>query len=241
MFIVQWEETVGRDEEVIGDGEIASNCHESFSHVILCIVLQSSKIDVTDVLAAMGALPAGFRPSFLHHLETKSDKYSLKHTILPARTKSNLTYRDLVWDSSTGGVSTLLWRTLCGTLQPVLWVPCVGPCNRWCEYLVWALRIVVLVYCSEGPCMGPVICGVSIMLWAYTLSNAIVFHDSLRLVVVMTIFFGHHVIVVLGSPSIDSNPPYMQLVEVQSNPPSWHRGGSAQSPCPLRLVWWSKC
>ncbi|CAK8690044.1 unnamed protein product [Clavelina lepadiformis] len=69
------------------------------------------KTDVTDVLAAMGALPAGFRPSTLHNL-CKDPKYLLKSFLQPSLTSSNLSFEDLHWDPALNQVRAIVTRTL---------------------------------------------------------------------------------------------------------------------------------
>ena len=69
-------------------------------------------MDVTDVLSAMGALPSGFRPSLLHSSQQNTDRFSLRHAILPRVTESKLGYRDLYWDSANQKVSYETWILL---------------------------------------------------------------------------------------------------------------------------------
>jgi len=72
-----------------------------FSIIIRTTLFQTGKTDVTDVLAAMGAFPAGFRPSTLHNLTKKGPQYSLRNAILPKLTESNLAFHDLFLDPVT--------------------------------------------------------------------------------------------------------------------------------------------
>uniref|UniRef100_H2ZDQ0 SH3 domain-containing protein n=1 Tax=Ciona savignyi TaxID=51511 RepID=H2ZDQ0_CIOSA len=72
----------------------------------------TEKTDVTDVLAAMGALPAGFRPSMMHNLLTKNDDYSLRTALLPLLSPSQLGFANLHWNHATNQLRRVVTRVL---------------------------------------------------------------------------------------------------------------------------------
>ncbi|XP_062375418.1 nephrocystin-1 [Sardina pilchardus] len=63
-----------------------------------------TEIDATDVLSAMGAIPAGFRPSTLSKLLDEGVTYRGSHYIQPELSQSNLSFKDLFLDPDTGKV-----------------------------------------------------------------------------------------------------------------------------------------
>ncbi|XP_078482955.1 nephrocystin-1-like [Ciona intestinalis] len=75
-------------------------------------VSEPQKMDVTDVLSAMGALPAGFRPSMMYNLLLKSEEYSLRKAILPTLSESQLGFENLHWDPATDQLRKLVTRVL---------------------------------------------------------------------------------------------------------------------------------
>uniref|UniRef100_A0AAY4BWL3 SH3 domain-containing protein n=1 Tax=Denticeps clupeoides TaxID=299321 RepID=A0AAY4BWL3_9TELE len=62
------------------------------------------KIDATDVLSAMGAIPAGFRPSTLSKLLDEGVTFRGSRYIQPELSQSNLSFKDLFLDPDTGKV-----------------------------------------------------------------------------------------------------------------------------------------
>ncbi|KAF5909548.1 nephrocystin-1 isoform X1, partial [Clarias magur] len=62
------------------------------------------KIDATDVLSAMGAIPPGFRPSTLSKLLEEGTSYRASHYIQPRLSQSELSFKDLQLDPDTGKV-----------------------------------------------------------------------------------------------------------------------------------------
>ncbi|KTF90042.1 hypothetical protein cypCar_00008075 [Cyprinus carpio] len=62
------------------------------------------KIDATDVLSAMGAIPPGFRPSTLSRLLEEGRSYRASHFIQPKLSQSQLSFKDLHMDPDTGKV-----------------------------------------------------------------------------------------------------------------------------------------
>ncbi|XP_063047110.1 nephrocystin-1 [Engraulis encrasicolus] len=63
-----------------------------------------TEIDATDVLSAMGAIPAGFRPSTLSKLLEEGVTYRGSHYIQPELSQSCLSFKDLFLDPDTGKV-----------------------------------------------------------------------------------------------------------------------------------------
>nr|XP_055028763.1 nephrocystin-1 [Misgurnus anguillicaudatus] len=63
-----------------------------------------TEIDATDVLAAMGAIPPGFRPSTLSKLLEEGISYRASHFIQPKLSQSQLSFKDLHLDPDTGKV-----------------------------------------------------------------------------------------------------------------------------------------
>ncbi|KAJ8248559.1 hypothetical protein GJAV_G00243290 [Gymnothorax javanicus] len=62
------------------------------------------QMNATDVLAAMGAIPPGFRPSALSDLLSEGDTYRGSRYLQPALSPSRLAFKDLFWDPNTGTV-----------------------------------------------------------------------------------------------------------------------------------------
>nr|XP_002127999.2 nephrocystin-1-like isoform X3 [Ciona intestinalis] len=75
-------------------------------------VTEPQKMDVTDVLSAMGALPAGFRPSMMYNLLIKSEDYSLRKAMLPTLSESQLGFENLHWDPATDQLRKLVTHVL---------------------------------------------------------------------------------------------------------------------------------
>uniref|UniRef100_A0AAY4BXI3 SH3 domain-containing protein n=1 Tax=Denticeps clupeoides TaxID=299321 RepID=A0AAY4BXI3_9TELE len=63
-----------------------------------------TEIDATDVLSAMGAIPAGFRPSTLSKLLDEGVTFRGSRYIQPELSQSNLSFKDLFLDPDTGKV-----------------------------------------------------------------------------------------------------------------------------------------
>ncbi|XP_051503103.1 nephrocystin-1 isoform X4 [Myxocyprinus asiaticus] len=63
-----------------------------------------TEIDATDVLAAMGAIPPGFRPSTLSRYLEEGTSYRASHFIQPKLSQSQLSFKDLHLDPDTGKV-----------------------------------------------------------------------------------------------------------------------------------------
>lgn len=62
-------------------------------------------------MAALGAIPAGFRPSTLGRFVSQ-DEYTLQNAVLPLFTESNTGLQDLQWDSALNQVRSLPTRVL---------------------------------------------------------------------------------------------------------------------------------
>ncbi|XP_052009267.1 nephrocystin-1 isoform X2 [Xyrauchen texanus] len=63
-----------------------------------------TELDATDVLAAMGAIPPGFRPSTLSRFLEEGTSYRASHFIQPKLSQSQLSFKDLHLDPDTGKV-----------------------------------------------------------------------------------------------------------------------------------------
>lgn len=91
-------------------------------------VREALKIDATDVLSAMGAIPSGFRPSTLNKLLTDEGiKYKGSHYIQPELSQSQLSFKDLFLDPDTGRVRSRHVRvSVCFTLWSCKHIPTPG-------------------------------------------------------------------------------------------------------------------
>uniref|UniRef100_A0A8C5G5P1 SH3 domain-containing protein n=1 Tax=Gouania willdenowi TaxID=441366 RepID=A0A8C5G5P1_GOUWI len=87
-----------------------------------------TEIDTTDVLSAMGAIPAGFRPSTLNKLLVDEGKtYRGSHYIQPELSSSQLSFTDLFLDPDTGRVRARQVRTsVCFSLWRCKMIPTPG-------------------------------------------------------------------------------------------------------------------
>uniref|UniRef100_A0A8C6UBR0 Nephronophthisis 1 n=1 Tax=Neogobius melanostomus TaxID=47308 RepID=A0A8C6UBR0_9GOBI len=87
-----------------------------------------TEIDATDVLAAMGAIPSGFRPSTLNKLLTEEGiRYKGSHHIQPELCQSQLSFKDLFLDPDTGRVRPRHVRvSICFTLWSCKQIPTPG-------------------------------------------------------------------------------------------------------------------
>uniref|UniRef100_A0A8C9VIQ2 Nephronophthisis 1 n=1 Tax=Scleropages formosus TaxID=113540 RepID=A0A8C9VIQ2_SCLFO len=76
------------------------------------------QMNATDVLSAMGAIPAGFRPSTLSRMLAEGNTYRSSYYIQPELSRSQLAFKDLFWDPDTGSVRPRVTRT---SLTLTLW------------------------------------------------------------------------------------------------------------------------
>ncbi|KAJ8361587.1 hypothetical protein SKAU_G00181120 [Synaphobranchus kaupii] len=76
------------------------------------------EMNATDVLAAMGAIPPGFRPSTLSNLLNEGKTYRGSYYLQPELSQSQLAFKDLFWDPDTGTVRPRTSRT---SLSLILW------------------------------------------------------------------------------------------------------------------------
>ncbi|KAJ8250505.1 hypothetical protein COCON_G00224270 [Conger conger] len=76
------------------------------------------EMNATDVLAAMGAIPPGFRPSTLSNLLNEGKTYRGSYYLQPELSQSRLAFKDLFWDPDTGTVRPRASRT---SLPLTLW------------------------------------------------------------------------------------------------------------------------
>ncbi|XP_064174203.1 nephrocystin-1 [Anguilla rostrata] len=121
-----------QDEEEEGDAEDSETEEESEEEVDeVSKTKQSSQksawdvvrkevleMNATDVLAAMGAIPAGFRPSTLSSLLSEGNTYRGSYYLQPELSQSQLAFKDLFWDPDTGNVRPRPSRT---SLTLTLW------------------------------------------------------------------------------------------------------------------------
>ncbi|XP_031227696.1 nephrocystin-1 isoform X3 [Mastomys coucha] len=78
-----------------------------------------SEINTVDVLATMGAIPAGFRPSTLSQLlDEAGNQFRASYFLQPELTTSQLAFRDLMWDAKAG---TIMSRPSRVSLILTLW------------------------------------------------------------------------------------------------------------------------
>uniref|UniRef100_A0A8C6HIS2 Nephrocystin-1 n=1 Tax=Mus spicilegus TaxID=10103 RepID=A0A8C6HIS2_MUSSI len=79
----------------------------------------SEQINTVDVLATMGAIPAGFRPSTLSQLLNEAgNQFRASYFLQPELTTSQLAFRDLTWDAKAG---TIMSRPSRVSLILTLW------------------------------------------------------------------------------------------------------------------------
>ncbi|XP_056623733.1 nephrocystin-1 [Triplophysa dalaica] len=88
------------EEDTESDSEPKSSKTSNWDTVRKAI----TEIDATDVLAAMGAIPSGFRPSTLSRLLEEGNSYRTSHFIQPKLSQSQLSFKDLHLDPDTGKV-----------------------------------------------------------------------------------------------------------------------------------------
>ncbi|XP_028749225.1 nephrocystin-1 isoform X4 [Peromyscus leucopus] len=77
-----------------------------------------SEINTVDMLATMGAIPAGFRPSMLSQLLDEGNQFRASYFLQPDLTTSQLAFRDLLWDAKAG---TIMSRPSLISLILTLW------------------------------------------------------------------------------------------------------------------------
>nr|XP_042132128.1 nephrocystin-1 isoform X1 [Peromyscus maniculatus bairdii] len=79
----------------------------------------SEQINTIDMLATMGAIPAGFRPSMLSQLlDEAGNQFRASYFLQPELTTSQLAFRDLLWDAKAG---TIMSRPSLVSLILTLW------------------------------------------------------------------------------------------------------------------------
>ncbi|XP_038816743.1 nephrocystin-1 [Salvelinus namaycush] len=104
------------DEEASEDEELESKRKQSSNWDSVRRAI--TEIDATDVLSAMGAIPAGFRSSTLSKLLNEGITYRASHYIQPELSQSKLSFKDLFRDPDTGKVRQRTART---SLTLTLW------------------------------------------------------------------------------------------------------------------------
>ncbi|XP_059117355.1 nephrocystin-1 isoform X1 [Peromyscus eremicus] len=79
----------------------------------------SEQINTIDMLATMGAIPSGFRPSMLSQLlDEAGNRFRASYFLQPELTTSQLAFRDLLWDAKAG---TIMSRPSLVSLVLTLW------------------------------------------------------------------------------------------------------------------------
>ncbi|XP_065257654.1 nephrocystin-1 isoform X2 [Emys orbicularis] len=89
------EEDIEVVDETADKTEIKKRTDSHWSAVRKAITEQNNTIDV---LATMGAVPAGFRPSTLSQLLEEGNQFQASYFIQPELTPSQLAFKDLVWN-----------------------------------------------------------------------------------------------------------------------------------------------
>ncbi|XP_036606422.1 nephrocystin-1 isoform X1 [Trichosurus vulpecula] len=80
-----------------------------------------------DVLTAMGAIPAGFRPSTLYQLLEEGSQFQAGYFLQPELTPSQLAFKDMIWDPENGAIKPRLSRvSLILTLWSCKMIPLPG-------------------------------------------------------------------------------------------------------------------
>ncbi|XP_060228120.1 nephrocystin-1 isoform X2 [Meriones unguiculatus] len=109
------EEDVEVEDETADGAEVKQRTDSHWSAVRKAI----SEISTVDVLATMGAIPAGFRPSTLSQLlDEAGNQFRASYFLQPELTTSQLAFRDLVWDAKAG---TIMSRASRVSLILTLW------------------------------------------------------------------------------------------------------------------------
>ncbi|NWX40641.1 NPHP1 protein, partial [Steatornis caripensis] len=91
----QSEEHVEVVDETADGTEIKKRTDSHWSAVRRAI----TENDTVEVLATLGAVPAGFRPSTLFQLSEEGNQFRASYFLQPALTPSQLAFKDLVWNS----------------------------------------------------------------------------------------------------------------------------------------------
>ncbi|XP_012967870.1 nephrocystin-1 isoform X5 [Mesocricetus auratus] len=109
------EEDVEVVDETANGAEVKQRTDSHWSAVRKAI----SEINTIDVLATMGAIPAGFRPSTLSQLlDEAGNQFRASYFLQPELTTSQLAFRDLLWDAKAG---TIMSRPSRVSLILTLW------------------------------------------------------------------------------------------------------------------------
>ncbi|KAL0964560.1 hypothetical protein UPYG_G00325640 [Umbra pygmaea] len=113
------------EEDDDGDEEVSENINETHDDPTRkpssnsdSVKRANTEIDATDILSAMGAIPAGFRPSTLSKLLYDGITHRGSHYIQPELSQSRLSFKDLFLDPVTGKVRQ---RTVRTSLTLTLW------------------------------------------------------------------------------------------------------------------------
>ncbi|XP_027709760.1 nephrocystin-1 isoform X2 [Vombatus ursinus] len=98
------EEESEEDVEVVdetADGTEIIPRTDSHWSAIRKAITESNTIDV---LTAMGAIPAGFRPSTLYQLLEEGSQFQAGYFLQPELTPSQLAFKDMIWDPESGTI-----------------------------------------------------------------------------------------------------------------------------------------
>ncbi|XP_034008311.1 nephrocystin-1 isoform X1 [Trematomus bernacchii] len=112
------------DGEELADDQEKQSSHSNWSTVKKAL----SGLDATDVLSALGAIPAGFGTSHLTKLlEEEGQTYRGSHYVQPELSQSQLSFSDLFLDPDTGRVRPRQVQTcLCFSLWSCRMIPTPG-------------------------------------------------------------------------------------------------------------------
>nr|XP_048315776.1 nephrocystin-1 isoform X2 [Myodes glareolus] len=108
------EEDVEVVDETANGAEVKQRTDSHWSAVRKAL----SEINTIDMLATMGAIPAGFRPSMLSQLLDEGNQFQASYFLQPELTTSQLAFRDLLWDAKAG---TIMSRQSRVSLILTLW------------------------------------------------------------------------------------------------------------------------
>nr|XP_048315780.1 nephrocystin-1 isoform X5 [Myodes glareolus] len=109
------EEDVEVVDETANGAEVKQRTDSHWSAVRKAL---SEQINTIDMLATMGAIPAGFRPSMLSQLLDEGNQFQASYFLQPELTTSQLAFRDLLWDAKAG---TIMSRQSRVSLILTLW------------------------------------------------------------------------------------------------------------------------
>ncbi|XP_038186387.1 nephrocystin-1 isoform X3 [Arvicola amphibius] len=118
------EEDLEVEDETANGAEVKQSTDSHWSAVRKAL---SEQINTADMLATMGAIPAGFRPSMLAQLLDEGNRFQASYFLQPELTTSQLAFKDLLWDAKAGTIMSRLSRvSLILTLWSCKMIPLPG-------------------------------------------------------------------------------------------------------------------